>query len=417
MEDRKELYDKREQRLKDAIQLKETDCVPISALLQGYAVTDSGHTMAEAIYDYEVARKATIWFAEHYQPDMLSDYTFAFYGKGKMLDLMRLEKVDWAGRPGGRVPANSIHQFLESTTLTDDEMDYFNRDYTGWMFRCGLPRVSKVLQPLSQLNNLFSGPVYDFTYLCSDMSTPEFKAMMETIWKINDMNNEVLAKIQDMEGELRDLGYPTPIQGYATVPLDDYGAAVRSTQDCLMDLFDNEETVLNFCAQHLEGQIASLKEQGLYLAGKWAVIYLTKSSDTFMGSGQFEQFYWKDLRRLIEEIQKNGMIPYIYTEGPYNSRLEYLKDVPPGVIYHFEDTVDMKRAKQILGGHACISGGFPIGLLLYGKKEQVADKCKQLIDDCAPGGGYIFETASGFDEAIRENVETMYETVKEYGKR
>lgn len=116
---------------------------------------------------------------------------------------------------------------------------------------------------------------------------------------------------------------------------------------------------------------------------------------------------WKDLRRLIEEIQKNGMIPYIYTEGPYNSRLEYLKDVPPGVIYHFEDTVDMKRAKQILGGHACISGGFPIGLLLYGKKEQVADKCKQLIDDCAPG----------FDEAIRENVETMYETVKEYGKR
>ena len=127
MEDRKELYDKREQRLKDAIQLKETDCVPISALLQGYAVTDSGQTMAEAIYDYEVARKATIWFAEHYQPDMLSDYTFAFYGKGKMLDLMRLEKVDWAGRPGGRVPANSIHQFLESTTLTDDEMDYFNR--------------------------------------------------------------------------------------------------------------------------------------------------------------------------------------------------------------------------------------------------------------------------------------------------
>lgn len=25
------------------------------------------------------------------------------------------------------------------------------------------------------------------------------------------------------------------------------------SQDCLMDLFDNEETVLNFCAQHLEG--------------------------------------------------------------------------------------------------------------------------------------------------------------------
>ena len=417
MENGNELYALRQQKLTDAIHLKETDSVPISALIQGYAVTDSGHTMAEAIYDFDIARKSILQFADYYQPDMLADYTFSFFGKGKMLELMQPLKVDWAGRPGGRVPENSIHQFLESTTLLDEEIKDFNKDYTGWLFRCGLPRVSKVLEPLSQLHSLFSGPVYDYSALCADMSTPEFKAMMETIWRISDINNTVSHQILELEEELHRRGYPTPIQGYATVPLDDYGAAVRSTEDCLMDLFDNEDTVLNFCDQHLKGQLASLKEQGACLAGQWAVIYLTKSSDTFMGSAQFEKFYWKYLRRLIEEIIADGMIPYIYTEGPYNSRLEYLKDVPPGVIYHFEDTVNMKQAKKILGQTACISGGFPICLLLYGTPGEVADKCKQLIDDCAPGGGYIFETASGFDEAVRKNVETMYKTVKEYGRR
>ena len=53
------------------------------------------------------------------------------------------------------------------------------------------------------------------------------------------------------------------------------------------------------------------------------------------------------------------MTPYIYTEGPYSSRLEQLTDVPKGkVLYHFEK-VDMKEAKRILGGTACIMGNLP----------------------------------------------------------
>ena len=83
MENGKELYALRPQKLTDAIHLKETDSVPISALIQGYAVTDSGHTMAEAIYDFGIARKSILQFADYYQPDMLADYTFSFFGKGK----------------------------------------------------------------------------------------------------------------------------------------------------------------------------------------------------------------------------------------------------------------------------------------------------------------------------------------------
>ncbi len=129
-------------------------------------------------------------------------------------------------------------------------------------------------------------------------------------------------------------------------------------------------------------------------AGQWAVIYLTKSSDTFMGSAQFEKFYWKYLRRMIEEIIADGMIPYIYTEGPYNSRLEYLKDVPPGVIYHFEDTVNMKQAKKVLGQTACISGGFPISLL-------PAYHSRRYLYDVSRNMPYVLRERTAYGEALR----------------
>ena len=111
------------------------------------------------------------------------------------------------------------------------------------------------------------------------------------------------------------------------------------------------------------------------------------------------------------------MTPYIYTEGKYDSRLEFLKDVPKGkVVYHFEEC-DMAQAKKVLGDIACIAGGFPVHLLDRGSKQQVIDEVKRLIDICAPGGGYIFETVYGFDNSIPENVEAMFETVRTYGKK
>ena len=142
---------------------------------------------------------------------------------------------------------------------------------------------------------------------------------------------------------------------------------------------------------------------------------LHKGMDGFMSDEHYAEFYWKHLQKIIEAIIEADKVPYIFTEGKYNTRLEFLKDVPKGkVLYHFE-TVDMARAKKILGDTACIAGGFPTPLLTVGTKQEVIDECKRLIDICAPGGGFIFETASGLDNVKTENVEAMFQTVREYG--
>jgi len=104
-------------------------------------------------------------------------------------------------------------------------------------------------------------------------------------------------------------------------------------------------------------------------------------------------------------------------EGTYNTRLEHLKDVPAGkVIYNFE-YIDMANAKKVLGDRCCIAGNVPATMLAYGKKEDVVDYCKWLIDTCAPGGGYIMDSGTMIDNAKPENIDAMFETVFKYGNR
>ena len=75
----------------------------------------------------------------------------------------------------------------------------------------------------------------------------------------------------------------------------------------------------------------------------------------------------------------------------------------------------MARAKEILGDVACISGNVSSSLLITGTTEQVKEKCRELIDTCAPGGGYIMANGAAIDEVNPENLKTMIDFTKEYG--
>jgi uroporphyrinogen-III decarboxylase len=139
--------------------------------------------------------------------------------------------------------------------------------------------------------------------------------------------------------------------------------------------------------------------------------------DGFMSPEQYEKIYWKPLKKCMLALIDMGVTPFIYTEGKYNTRLEQLADIPKGkVIYHFE-SVDIARAKKVLGDTAAISGNLPIYLLEHGTKQQVIDETKKLLDICAPGGGYIFDFNACIDNAKRENLEAMFDTIHTYGKK
>jgi len=138
--------------------------------------------------------------------------------------------------------------------------------------------------------------------------------------------------------------------------------------------------------------------------------------DNFMSLENYKRFYWPGLKKLLNLLIDEGMTPIVMCEGKYQTRLEVLADVPKGkVIYFFED-VDLVKAKEILGGTACIAGGMPTEYLMYGDKQRVIDHTKRMIDLLAPGGGYIMSNSLALDQVKMENMEAWKDTVFSYGK-
>jgi uroporphyrinogen-III decarboxylase len=75
----------------------------------------------------------------------------------------------------------------------------------------------------------------------------------------------------------------------------------------------------------------------------------------------------------------------------------------------------MKEAKRILGNICCIVGNVPTSIMITGTAQQVTDYCKQLIKDCAPGGGYVLGGGASCDHGKFENFKAMMDAAKEYG--
>lgn len=412
-----ETYESRMNRINAAVSLKEADRVPLIPVMQGFPVFRAGLSMKDVVYDFDKGAEAYKQYLRDFEPDAIFGHAYINMGAGPALELQQPKSLTWAGAPGTAISDDSIHQFLEFPVLQDDEMELFTKDYTGWVLERAMPRVSGLLEPFAQAGFSVLSPGMNITQLAGLFSTPQMRHVIETLWKISEMSAENNARSAALEAEMEAMGFPVLQKGFAAVPFDSYSDGLRGTINSLTDIYEYEDIVRNYCAEHLESMLQLVRMEGKMMPGKWVFMALHKGMDGFMSDEHYREYYWDHLQKIICAIIEANKIPYIFTEGKYNSRLDCLKEVPEGkVLYHFEE-VDMVEAKKKLGGIACISGGFPNYLLNYGTRQEVVDECKRLIDACAPGGGYIFETAYGMDYAKRENVEAMFETVHTYGKR
>jgi hypothetical protein len=407
-------YDAKLKRIRDAIALREPDTVPLTPSPAIFPYLYAGYTMAEVIYDdtLEKARSSMLKFLQDFDPDNCTALSY-FAGQGKLLELSQPTTMRWAGMPGKPIADDSIHQYIEFPFLLDEEFDEFFRDRTGWGMRRKLPRSSDLLKPLEHFD-----PDASADSLAAELSKPEVKEMIRKLWELNDGNMRYRQRAEAVSREIEEMGYPI-IQCHlrAAVPFDHYSDFLRGTLLSLADLYEHPDEVRRYIDENLEQTLAHIRTYRGKFDGKLLFMALHKGMDGFMSDEHYRAFYWDHLQKIICAIIDAGMVPYIYTEGKYDSRLDCLREVPAGkVLYHFEE-VDMAEAKRKLGGTACISGGFPPYLLNYGTKEQVVDETKRLIDECAPGGGFIFETAYGIDYAKVENVEAMFDTVRTYGKK
>lgn len=408
-----ELFAKRIQRVEDAIELKESDCVPMTPFVSTLPYVLDGTSFKATMYDYPRASQALIRYYQDFQPDATMHTAFT---SGRANELAESGMIDWPGRPGTKVSDNSTHQVIEQVYMTPEEYPEILKDFTGFMLRKYIPRAFPALKGLSDIR--FVPSIVLSTNPLNTLYSQQAQETFALLAEIGKEDAKAAEASKETTDKLAQLGFPPFMTGAGEAPFDIISDYYRGTLETFTDQLEYEDELAQMCDMLADIQIESYQYfKTVPLPVKRVFFPLHKGMDGLMSPQQYQKLYWKPLKKIMMALIDMDVTPFIYTEGKYNTRLEQLADVPKGkVIYHFENA-DMKEAKRVLGDVACISGNLPIYMLEYGTKEQVVDYTKMLIDTCAPGGGYIFDTSAGIDNAKRENVEAMFETVRTYGKK
>jgi hypothetical protein len=318
--------------------------------------------------------------------------------------------------PGNGVSEKYPYQCLEDEYMTGDEYEALIDDPSDFFLRIYLPRIFDALKPLADyapLPGILELPCLA-PYLIG-LGTPEVQNALQALMDAGKMAYEWGEKINDFEKWAPEQGYVNGAGGISKAPFDVLGDTIRGTRAIMMDMYRTPDILLEAL-----GRITPLMIK-LGLSGPdhsdnpIVFIPLHKGADGFMSDEQFKTFYWPSLKALILGLIEEGCIPFLFAEGGYESRLEYLNELPKGGCVWMFDRTDMGRAKKIVGNTTCIAGNVPITKILSGTPEQIKEICKDLIDVAGKGGGYIMTSGCSMDEAKPDTLRAMIDFTKEYG--
>lgn len=410
----KQLYEEREKRILDAIALREPDRVPVVPLFAFFNCYYTGITPAEAYRDPEKAISAWRKTILDFEPDASYSVNFTVYAMDEVLSGLDFRAMKW---PGHGVPETRSFQFIEDEYMKAEEYGHFLNNPGEYLLKSVLPRLAGNLQGLAKLPPLETICLgYTWPSVLAAFSDPDVVSALETLLDVSRKQLKWVRKFSSFALELKDLGFPSIKEQTVFAPYDMIADNLRGTRGAMLDMFRRPDK-LKSAVQQIAPFITSAAIKGAKAKGNPRVfIPLHKGTDKFMSPRQFGEFYWPTLQKLIFDLCDAGCTPYLLIEGFYDSRLEVIKEVPVGkCIYHFEGT-NIFEAKKKLGDTVCVMGNLPNSILATGSAEDVKEYCRKLIDVCGAGGGFILSSSALIDEARVENVRTMMEFTREYGR-
>ena len=414
-----ELGEERARRIRDAIELRVPDRVPVVLGTGVFAARYGGLTASALYYDHPAYKKACRKMILDLEPDLIGYSEVGLY-PGLVWDLLDTRHQRWGG---GGLPSDVGIEFIEGEYMKADEYDLFILDPSDFIMRYYLPRVWGALAPFSRLPAFRDLTGTGFAGMVDLFTLPEYRALASKLHKAGKSREKGKKLAAEFRQEMACLGFPTQVQSGTTpggAPFDLISDYLRGMRGAMLDMYRCPDKLLAACDKILAWRMAqatpaSPNSSGLPARSGGA---LHRGSDGFMSIKQFEEFYWPGLKKALLAAIGLGYVAAPFCEGVWDDRLEYWLQLPKGKTLLFFDQVDMARAKEVLGGHACIQGNVPASLLSVGSPQDVEAYCRKLIRTCGKDGGFILSasTINPPDAARPANVKAMIDTARNYGR-
>ncbi|NQU13663.1 MAG: hypothetical protein HQ561_05925 [Desulfobacteraceae bacterium] len=368
----------RQERFEAVVALETPDRVPVMPLMTAFAVRAQGMTQGEGWRDVDKGFKAMLdtfndlgGFDKLYKPNLFWPMIGGRFCSTPVRVLI----------PGRQLPEDALNQIDEKELFSRD--DYDKLAALGWnaFWDEQYPVMSggrTIEQLATSQNRLLDHYVQEVEAYHSHDISPLFGAYVDSTTMAFSMARTLTQFTMDL--------YEVP---------EKIKAAMDASCD---DLIQNALDVISVTKIPL------------------VFIVLERGSGFYYRPEIFEEFEWPYLQRYVDAFLSEGLIPWFHFDTDWGLNLPYLKQLPKGkCVCDLDGTTDIFKAKEILGGHMCISGDVPASLLTLGTTEQVRGYCERLIDEVGRGGGFFLTTGCECPiDAKFENVKMMIEVAKTY---
>jgi hypothetical protein len=369
----------RQERFEAAVALERPDRVPVMPLMTAFAPRSQGITQGEAWRDPEKGFKAMLdtfndlgGFDKLYKPNLFWPMIGGRFCSSPVRVLI----------PGRQLPEDALNQIDERELFSRDDYDklaalgwnsFWDEHYEKMSGGRPLERV------ISAQNRLLDEYIRETEIYHSQNIYPLFGAYVDSSIMAFSMARTLTQFTMDL--------YEVP---------DKIKAAMDASCD---DLIQNALDVVSKTKIPL------------------VFIVLERGSGFYYRLDIFEQFEWPYLQRYVDAFLSEGLTPWFHFDTDWSLNLPYLKQLPRGkCVCDLDSMTDIFKAKEVLGGHMCISGDVPASLLVLGTPDEVRAYCQRLIDEVGRDGGFFLTTGCECPvDAKFENVKMMIDVAKTYG--
>jgi uroporphyrinogen-III decarboxylase len=404
------LYKQRVTRFIKTIKMEEPDRVPVILPTGNFPAYYAGADLRAIMYNY--AELSRVWLKFMHDFGDMDAFNPTPAASGKINEALNSKVNVW---PGHGLPLNaSMNQTVEGEYMKADEYDLMQTDPSDYQLRVNLPRTTGLFESFKKLPPLRTIQGAGWVTALAD---PEIRKTFQTLMDLGDEQAKYQKVVQEIGETALSQGYPTtrgrgPILG---APFDHFADLLRGTHGIAMDMNRQPQKVHEAMEHYLKLTINTSIKNFPMTGCPVCMMPLHKGDDTFMSDKQFEIFYWPYLRRVFMAMIEEGLVPMPFAEGRYNKRLRQITDTPKSSVVWWFDQTDMAEAKKVLGNVSCIVGNVPTSVLMTGTPQQVKDNCRNLIQNCAGGGGYILAGGASIDRGNIDNLRAMMQAVREYG--
>ena len=382
---------------------------PIADLFLGvneYVVRRKGITGKDMVYNHEKLRDPLFEFHNEFQPDVsVGPLPYP----GKVMDMLEYKSYVWGGQ---KLPDNLTIQAVEGEYMSADEYKEFAADPTNFWMKKYLPRVMPTLAPLAMMTELprVSENV-DIIDLLVPFGLPPFQEMLKTLMEAGNELMKMLAIVGQTSAMIAGAGFPTMGLNIVKTPFDYLGDTVRGTKGILTDMYRHPNELLAACEAYVPVLINAAVNASDRNSAPTVLYVLHKGADGFMSRAQFEKFYWPFWKECMLGLYEEGITSYLFIEGSYNQRLDYLAQMPEkSLVCHFDKT-DMRSVKEVLSNKQIIAGNVPASLMAAGTTNEVRAYCDDLVE-LFDGDAYILGHGCYFENTTDEKLRAFMDSVK-----